>query len=113
MTGLTSSSSLELEEQAPSDEESAEDEVTGEADEPPLDPSEFPLLVSTQYGSRRLPPASNAGTVRVSSPSKRQQRLYPSRRFNRRENALQQDPRKIKDELSTSKSAQEEDRAHP
>src|SRR4051812_47986630 len=113
MTGLTSSSSLELEEKAPSAEESAEDEVTGEAGEPPLDPPELSLLVSSQYGSRRLPPASNARTVRVSSPSKRQQRLSPSRRFSRRENALHPDPRKIKQELSTSNSTQEEDQAHP
>src|SRR4051812_19094409 len=64
-----SSSSLELEEQTPSPEGSAEDKDTGEAGEPPLEPSESLLLVSSQYGSRRLPPASNARIITVSSPS--------------------------------------------
>ena len=49
MTGLTSSSSLELEEQTPSPEGSAEDEDTREAGELPLDPSEPLLLVSIGY----------------------------------------------------------------
>src|SRR3954468_3373901 len=108
-----SSSSLELEEQAPPPEESAEVEAVGDADEGLLDPPELSLLVSSHNGSRRFPLASKARTVRVSSPSKRQQRLSPSRKFRRREKDLQPDPRKIKQKLSTSNSIQEGDRTHP
>src|SRR4051812_31107297 len=51
--------------------------------------------------------------VRVSSPLKRQQRVSPSRKFKRRENDFQTDPRKNKRELSISNSIQEGDRTHP
>src|ERR1041384_996984 len=108
-----SSSSSELEEQAPPPEESPEVEAVGDADEGLLDPPELSQLVSSHNGSKRLPLASKARTVRVSSPSNRQQRLSPSRKFKRREKDLQPDPRKIKQELSTSNSTQEEDRTHP
>ena len=83
-----SSSFSELEEQAPPPEESAKAEAVGEADEGLLDPPELSLLVSSQNGSRRLPLASKAETVRVSSPSNRQQSLSPSRKFRRREKDL-------------------------
>src|SRR3954469_6704418 len=108
-----SRSSSELEEQAPPPEESAEAEAVGEADEGLFDPPELSLLVSSQNGSRRLPLASKAQTVRMSSPSNRQQRLSPLRKFKRRKKDLQPDPRKIKPELSTSSSTQEGDRTQP
>ena len=108
-----SSSSLELEEQAPPPEESPEVEAVGDADEGLLDPPELSLLVSCQNGSKRLPMASKARTVRVYSPSNRQQRLSPSRKFKCREKDLQPDPRKIKQELSTSNSTQVGERTHP
>ena len=107
-----SSSSLELEEQAPP-KKSPEVEAAGDEGEGLLDLPELSLLVSCQKGSRRLPLGSKARTVRVSSPSNRQQRLSPSRKFKRREKDLQPDPRKIKQELSTSNSTQEGDREHP
>src|ERR1041384_3886185 len=108
-----SSSSSELEEQAPPPKGSAEVEAVGEADEGLLDPPELSLLVSSQNGSKRLPLASKARTVRVSSPSNRQQRLSPSHKFRRHEKDLQPEPRKIKQELSTSNSTQEGDHTQP
>src|SRR3954463_924759 len=108
-----SSSSSKLEEQAPPPEESPEVEAVGDEGVGLLDLPELSLLVSCQNGSRRLPLGSKARMVRVSSPSKRQQRLSPSRKFKRREKDLQPDPRKIKQELSTSNSTQEGDRTHP
>ena len=101
--GLTSRSSLELEGAAPPPKDSPEEAVE-DAGVGLLDLLELSLLDSCQCGSMRLPLGSKARTVTVSSPSKRQQRVSPSRKFKRRENELQPKPRKIKRELSTSNS---------
>src|SRR3954469_6089812 len=111
--GLTSSSSSKLEEQAPPPEESPEDESIEDAGVGLLHLPELSLLVSCQYGSMRLPLGSKSRMVRVSSPLKRQQRVSPSRKFKRRENDFQPDPRKTKWDLSISNSIQEGDRTHP
>src|SRR3954466_15068841 len=99
-----SRSSPELEGTAPPPEEPPEDEAIEDAGVGLLDLPELSLLVSCQYGSMRLPIGCKAGTVMVSSPSKRQKRVSPSSKFKRRENDFQPEPRKIKRELWISNS---------
>ena len=102
--GLTSRSSSELIERAPPPDESLEDGAVEDEGTGLLDLAESSLLDSCQCGSMLLPLGSKARTVTVLSPSKRQQSMSLSRKFKRRANKLQPEPRKIKRELSTSKS---------
>src|ERR1041385_1629588 len=102
--GLTSRSSPELEDTASPPEESPDDEAVEDTGVGLPDPTELSLLLSCQDGSMRLPLESKARMVRVFSPSKRQQRVSPSRKFKHRENDFQPEPRKIKRELSISNS---------
>src|SRR4051812_5308959 len=97
-------SSSELIETTSPPEESPEDGAVEDAGEGLLDLVELSLLDSCPCGSMLLPLGSKARTVTVLSPSKRQQSISPSRKFKRRGNKLQPEPRKIKRELSTSKS---------
>src|SRR3954467_13789655 len=97
-------SSPYLTETSPSPEESPEEEADEDAGIGLHDLPELSLLDSCQCGSMLLPLESNARTVTVLSPSKRQQSTSPSRILKHRENKLQPEPRKIKRELSTSNS---------
>src|ERR1041384_7958349 len=97
-------SSPELMEIASPPKESPEEEADEDAGERLLDLPELSQLDSCKSGSMLLQPEPNARTEKAHSPSKRQQSISPSRRFKRRENEIQQEPRKIKRELSTSKS---------
>src|ERR1041385_2916158 len=88
----------------PAPKESPEEEAVEDAGEGLLDFVELSLLDSCPCGSMLLPLGSNMWTVTVLSPSKRQLSISPSRKFNRRANKLQLEPKKIKRELSISKS---------
>src|SRR4051812_24401925 len=103
-----SRSSPELEDTTSPPEESPDEEAVEDAGEGLLDFSEPSLLVSGQYGSMRLLLGSKARMIRVFSPSKRQQRVSPSRKFKLRESNFQPNPRKIKSELSVSNSHKKE-----
>src|SRR4051812_32304292 len=92
-------SSSELRETAPPPEESPEDGAVEDAGVGLVDLVELSLLDSCQCGSMLLSLGSNARTVTVLSPSKRQLSISPSRKFNRRANKRQPEPRKIKREI--------------
>src|SRR4051812_18693510 len=104
IVGLTSRSSSDLIKTASPPEESPEDGAVEDAGVGLLDLVESSLLGSCQCGFMLLPLGSKARTETVLSPSKRQQSMSPSCKFKLRENKPQPEPRKIKRELSTSKS---------